>query len=253
MHILFVDESGTPPPPGKVTDSYFVIAGIVVPEGVWEQLRRALIQIKREYGIRPDGEIKWRYFAPKNRDESNPLRHLEPVERNEVRTELYAAICRHKAVRTIACVAGIRAAYAIESIQDRADLYEATYKPVSERFQYHLQALSRQLGQREYGIVVSDHRGSDDDKRLRRHHERLLAGNSAFTSDYRNLVESIFFQPSDLSVGIQFADMAAGAVWRRFEREDSTWFDRLEPSFRRSGAGQIAGYGLVKFPKAGWK
>jgi hypothetical protein len=45
----------------------------------------------------------------------------------------------------------------------------------------------------------------------------------------------------------------AGAVWRKFERDDDRWFTLIEKSFRRSRTGQVDGFGLVKVPKTGWK
>lgn len=132
-------------------------------------------------------------------------------------------------------------------------MYHATYKPVTERFQYYLQDLSRTVGRPEYGIIVADHRGAQEDKRLRSHHQKLIHSQGGGTSNYRNLIESLFLQPSNLSVGIQLADMVAGAVWRKFERNDERWYQRIEPSFRRGPNGQVDGYGLIKMPKAGWE
>lgn len=63
MQILFVDESGMPPPPEKTaTTPLFVLGGIVVPEDFWSKLAADLKRLKQKYGI--SGEIKWRYFAP---------------------------------------------------------------------------------------------------------------------------------------------------------------------------------------------
>lgn len=134
------------------------------------------------------------------------------------------------------------------TIQDQDDLYHYTYKPLSERFQYYLQDLSRLVGRMEMGIVVADHRGPKPDARFRGAHEELLTG-GLFTSNYQNLIESLFFQPSDLSVGVQLADLVAGSVWRKYEKNDETWFKALEPSIRKGSNGSIEGYGIVKFPK----
>jgi Protein of unknown function (DUF3800) len=104
----------------------------------------------------------------------------------------------------------------------------------------------------QLGIVISDHRGAHDDKALRLHHQKLLYSASEFISRYDNLVESLFVQPSNMSVGVQLADIVAGAVWRKFEKNDSRWFDMLTPAFRKSPSGRIDGYGLVRYPKDGW-
>lgn len=250
MHIFFIDESGTPPGPGKGKDKYFVIGGVVIPEQVWHRIRDALLGMKTRRKLR--GELKWRYFAPNNTDAENPMLGRSQDEKNEIRTELYQIICTVKSIKSMACVACIEAAYDMPSIKDRDDLYHFTYKPLSERFQYYLQDLSRTVGRRETGIIVADHRGAQADARFRGAHENLLSGGE-FVSNYQNLVESLFFQQSHLSVGVQLADMVAGAVWRKYEKNDDTWFKVLEPSIRKSPSGNIEGYGVIKFPKGTWK
>lgn len=251
MHIFFIDESGTPPGPGKGKDKYFVIGGVVISEEVWHKVRDALVGMKIRLQV--NGEIKWRYFFPGDESDDNPMREMNATRRNEIRAEMYKIICSVKSIKSIACVACIRAAYAMPSVTDRDDLYHFTYKPLSERFQYHLQDLSRLVGRKEAGIIVADHRGKTDDERFRGAHERLLKAGGDFVSQYKHLVESLFFQPSEISVGVQLADMVAGAVWRKYEKGDDYWFKALEPSLRKSPGGKIEGYGIVKFPLGTWE
>jgi len=80
-----------------------------------------------------------------------------------------------------------------------------------------------------------------------------MYASSSYMSSYKNLVESLFLQPSHQSIGIQLADLVAGAVWRKFERQDDRFYDLVEPTLRRSRTGQVMGYGLAKVPKAGWQ
>mgnify|MGYP000968965173 FL=1 len=65
------------------------------------------------------------------------------------------------------------------------------------------------------------------------------------------MIEGLFIAPSHLSVGIQFADMVAGAVFRAYKTDDKRFANQIRESFRASSGGKIEGYGLVKFPK-GW-
>jgi len=141
MQIFFLDESGTPPNPANPRERYFVIGGIIIPEDQWHSIRDALLRMKIRRKIR--GELKWRYFAPGNDDERNPMWKLGQEERNSIREEVYRIICDHKSVRTLACVASVKAAFELPSVRTRDELYLGTYKPVSERFQYYLQDLSR--------------------------------------------------------------------------------------------------------------
>lgn len=166
---------------------------------------------------------------------------------------MYNLLRSNRSVRSIACIVSSAAAYDMPSVNDQQDLYHLGYKGITERFQYYLQDLSRELGARQHGIVVADHRGSNDDKLLRQVHQKLLHSKGEFISSYGNLIEGLFLEPSHLSVGIQLADLVAGAVWRRFERDDPVWFDAVEATFRRSKNGAVEGYGLVKSPLRGWR
>ena len=246
-----MDESGTPAKPDAEGSKYFVVGGIIVPEAKWHGLRDGLHGLKVRHGVR--GELKWRYFAPSNDDQRNPMKELAHDARNAIRADVYKLIATSGSLTTIACVVSHAAAYEMLSITCQDDVYHLGYKGLTERFQYHLQGMSSSVGRKEFGIVVADHRGSNDDRLLRQVHQKLLYAKSSTISSYDNLVEGLFLEPSHLSVGIQLADMVAGAVWRKFERGDATWFDALEPTLRRSPAGSIDGWGIVRSPKGTWK
>ena len=196
---------------------------------------------------------KWRYFAPERAGaKANSLSHLTAAQKEVLRTKLYEAIRGYKSLRIICVVTNVPLAYGLPYIKNADDLYWYSYKQLTERFQYYLQDLERTVGQRVHGIVVCDHRAPKDDERLRELHHQLLAGSKATTSRYENLIEGLFIAPSHLSVGVQFADMVAGAVFRQFKAGDNRFYAQIEPSFRRSPTGKVEGFGLVKFPKTGW-
>lgn len=248
MHILFVDESGSPPEPAKAEQHpYFVLGGIVIPEDIWAKMAADLGRLKTQFKI--EGEIKWRYFAPDKGGKPHALSHLSAAEKEDLRSQLYQVIGRYKSVRLICVVADTVRAYQLPYINTGDDLYWYSYKQLTERFQYYLQDLERIVGQKLNGIVVCDHRGPKDDERLRELHHKLLSGEKGTISSYGNMVEGLFIAPSHLSVGIQFADMVAGAVFRVYKAQDKRFAEQIKGSFRTSPAGKIDGYGLVKFPK----
>lgn len=250
MHLLFVDESGTPPKPGDEGMRYFVIAGIVIPEDRWMGMRAKLVGLKRAEGYR--GEVKWRFFAPQNNDEANPMREWPAQQRNAFREKVFSIITATKSAKLIACIAECPTAFGLGNVNSQDDLYFRTYKPVTERFQYLLQDITRESGRDTMGLIVADHRGRGDDDRMRQQHERLVREDRQYTSSYANFIEGLFFSPSHMSVGIQLADMVAGAVWRGAAHNDRTWFDVIRPSFRMSAGGRVDGFGIARFPKAGW-
>jgi len=250
MYLLFVDESGTPPKPDAAVPGYFVMAGLVIPEDRWSGMRDKLTGLKRAAGYH--GEVKWRFFAPSNDDAANPMKDWDQDRRNAFRARIFSIVTSTKSCKIIACVSETPTAYGLGNVNSQEDLYFHTYKPVTERFQYYLQAVSTESGRDSYGLIVADHRGRGEDERMRAQHERLVHETGKYTSNYANFIEGLFFSPSHMSIGIQLVDMVAGAIWRAQAHGDRSWYDIIRPSFRASPAGQIDGWGLARFPKAGW-
>jgi hypothetical protein len=225
-----------------------VVAGVIISESQWHSISRELKQLCEQSEFRIFGEIKWRYFGRENSDPRNPLNHLMPEKRDEFRRSFFRIITKRKSCRIVACVTNVANAYRQKYIKDEEDLYFHTYKPVSERFQYYLQDLSREVGSRQLGIVVADHRGKKQDDGLRSSHHRIVEDKSPFTTNYENFIETIFLTPSHASVGIQFADMIAGAIGRGFNTGDWAHFLDIKTTIRAKANGEIVGHGIVKFP-----
>lgn len=163
---------------------------------------------------------------------------------------MYAILTKRKAIKIVCCVTDTPAAYQLPYVRAQEDLYQYTYKSVSERFQYFLQDMGRTVGAEQLGLMVADHRGKSQDERLRERHHALIDQAAPMFSTYANYVETLFLTPSHHSVGIQFADMIAGAISRRFNSNDDRFFSQVEPAFRTSPRGAIEGFGIVRFPTA---
>ena len=247
MQILFIDESGTPPPVDKVENSpLFVLGGAIIPDEFWHRVKADLDAAKREFGVK--GEIKWRFFSPDNR-KAHPMSHLDSAAKEALRSRVFGILSKYKSIRSMSVISDTAAAYALPYVNSPDDLFWYAYKTMTERFQYYLQDISRIAGQRINGIIVCDHRAPRDDRRLQELHSSLLLGRHDSHSNYANLIEGVFIAPSHLSVGIQLADMVGGAVLRHFKADDSRFFDQIAGTFRKSDKGQIEGYGLIDFPK----
>ena len=206
-----------------------------------------LKRLKREYSVH--GEIKWRYFIAGNRKPENSLLHLEAEKRDEFRSQLFHALTRYKSVKVISIIADTQRSYADSTIRDETGLYHRAYKVLTERFQYFLQDLERESGQRINGLIVCDHRNNHQDDRLRALHQKLVNAEGNATSVYANLIEGLFLAPSHYSVGVQFADLVAGTIFRKFESGDDRFYELIKPLIRTSAAGRMEGYGLVTLPK----
>lgn len=254
MHLCFIDESGSPPKPGKVGNRpYFVIAALIMHEAQWHGVSEEVRKLRSRPDFKVTGEIKWRFFGAGNSDVDNSVAHLEQKKRDEFRDELFSIITRRKSIKIIACVACSEAAYETKYVKTQEDLYHYTYKPVSERFQYYLQDVSRVVGDKQLGIIVADHRGKAQDETFRKKQDGLVGNDSPFASTYENYVETVFLTPSHHSVGIQLADMVAGAIGRAYNTGETKFADALTSSFRANPGGKIEGFGIVKFPKGTWR
>jgi len=246
LYLLFLDESGTPPLPNKAQGKYLIIGGLIIPEGAWQGIAS---DFKKATKGRVRGELKWKYFGPQNNDPRNSIKHLSTQEKTSLRNDIFQIITSRKSTKIISCVCSVEAAYARPTISNQDDVYHLTYKGVTERFQYFLQDATRVTSQTQFGMVVSDHRMVSDDAKLRKRHHELVDTPEVFTSNYANLIETIFFSPSEASVGLQLVDMVAGAVHRSFQYGEHTFAKQLLPAFRTSKTGVVLGYGLVKMPK----
>lgn len=181
------------------------------------------------------------------------MREWDQQRRNDFRDRFFSIISDTRSCRIIACVSESPTAYFLGNVSSQDDIYLRTYKPVTERFQYLLQDITSASGRDSFGMIIADHRGRGDDERLRHQHEKLLGGAANYTSNYANFIEGLFFSPSHMSIGIQFADMIAGAIWRAQAHNDRTWYDQIRSSLRSSPTGRIDRFGVCRFPKSGWQ
>jgi len=245
MQLLFVDESGTPPPIDRPdTSPFFVLGGVVVPVQSWHTLKKMLDDVKGEFDVA--GEIKWRFFAPhKTRVKSHSLSHLDTLQKEILRNRLFNVLVECKFIKTICVAVDTSAAYAQADINSPDQLYGYAYTCMIGGFQHYLQAIS--TTRPVNGLVICDHRAPNDDRRLQELHANLLADKHE-VSLYKNLVEGLFIAPSHLSVGIQFADMVAGAVLRLVKNGEQCFFDHIANTLYRSSEGKIEGYGLIQIP-----
>jgi Protein of unknown function (DUF3800) len=174
MHLLFVDESGTPPKRADIISRpYFVIAGIAMPESIWRPLAEEFQALKQHKKYRIVGEIKWRHFGELSKEKVNNVSHLNATERFEFRKDLFSLITSRSDIKLLACVSHAPSAYANSYVGNEEDLYEFTYKAITERFQYLLQEAGSQVNP-ALGVIISDHRGRKQDERLIRHHQKLI-------------------------------------------------------------------------------
>lgn len=240
MHLCFVDESGTPPSKPNPDKPYFTLGAVIIEDRYW----RSIADDVRGFMIRHQlrGELKWRFFSPHNSSAENPMLGRSAEQRKALSIE-FAHIIAKSPLTIIACVTDVEAAFEYASITDQQQLYHFAYKPLSERFQYFLQ------DHKSLGITIADHRGRDNDRLFRAHHETLTGKQGKTNSGYDKFIEGLFLQDSCHSIGIQIADFAAGAIHRGYSTDDTEHASILRPRIRRKANGSIQGHGVVHHPK----
>ncbi|MFB7143265.1 DUF3800 domain-containing protein [Agrobacterium deltaense] len=240
MHLCFVDESGTPPSSPNPERPYFTLGAIIIKDEDW----RDVAAVIRGYCTRNKikGELKWRFFSPHNSSSDNPMLGKSGEERKKLSLEL-ANIIAGSRVTIIACITDIGAAFEYASVTNQQELYHFAYKPLSERFQYFLQ------DNKSLGIIIADHRGRDNDRLFRAHHDALLAKSGKSVSGYNRLIEGLLLQDSCHSIGIQLADFVSGAIHRAYSTKDGELAKILKRRIRAKPDGTIQGHGIVHHPR----
>lgn len=240
MYLCFIDESGTPPSKPNANQPYFTLAAAIIRDEEWLGIARAVRGFCTRHGLR--GELKWRYFAPHNASAENPMLGKSPAERKVLSLE-FARIISRLPITVIACVTDVGAAFEYASVGSQRELYHFAYKPLTERYQYFLQ------DQKSIGIVIADHRGRDDDRLFRAHHDTLLRKPGNTISGYDRLIEGLLLQDSSHSIGIQLADFVAGAIHRAYSTKDGELAQIIKSRIRANADGSVAGHGIVHHPK----
>ena len=227
LHFLFLDESGGPGSPKQGTTNYFVIGGVIFYYEDWLELQKKINDLKQTNNIDPWIEIKWRHIHLPPSYPKNPLTHLSLNEREKFAIDFFKIITRIKSLRLVATVTDKRKAYKKKYIQKPEDIYEHTLVPTIERFQYF-------LGHKQcYGIVIQDQRETHQDTHLRRFFQNLITKGTYWTK-FPRIIEGIFLTASEYSIGIQCADFCVGAIFRKHERKDDTYFNIISNKFKGS-------------------
>lgn len=246
MNIFFIDESNTPLAKEKLQNDnrYFILSGLIIPDEHWKELNYTFKSILRQYKV--NGEIKWRYFSI-NKDHQTSIAHLSKEEKNNLRFKLLKMIGSKTYLTSISVICDMQETYNIMATTP-TDIYENCYKVLLERFQYCLQDKEKHTNKQELGMVICDNRDRKDDKHLRETHHHILNKEMDYNSDFNNIIGTVFFAPSDKSMGIQLVDLIAGSIYRYVTRSDDKFYNCIKTIVRRDQNGNAIGRGIIRIP-----
>lgn len=221
MYILYVDDAGSV---GNHEERYFVLGGIALFERHIEHLEYALEGVAAGTGLpeptTPEfhgnqilpGTKRWRAVRGVEARRRLIAEALDATAALQGKWALFGAVIHKAAV----------------SPRDPA---EYAFEQLCSRFDQFL-ARTKRDGQSQRGLIVLDR--STRETRLQELATTFRREGHSW-GRLRNIVDVPFFVDSAATRAIQYADLVTYALWRKFEKGDGMFFDRIRPKFDAHG------------------
>lgn len=247
---MYIDESGNTATFQENGSKILVLTGCIIEENQKLSIEQKFRAIKKKFYFDPDIEIKSNYLRYANPDITNissPIKLKDRHKYDELEKELAEFM---QGIRTllISVVIDKKAYWERYPAQNP---YEAAYIFLLERYQTILQRSNH------YGICIIDPReGTVEkkfiDKEIDKIHNLVRWSEGSFWKKCPNIIERALFSTSDLTVGIQLADLYCYPVYHIFE------YDKIKEEYWRfsdicfpklyHGVFGVIGSGLKFFP-----
>ncbi|MDT8343712.1 MAG: DUF3800 domain-containing protein [Thermohalobaculum sp.] len=223
MYLLYLDDSGSP---GNRDERYFVLAGVCIFERQVHWLSRNLDDLAARLGHVEPAKLEFHASEILAGRKGSFWRQYGNVEAR--RGVLRQGLAAFRSLSNDTCLFG--------AVIDKASAYpedpvELAFEEICRRFDHFLR---RQFlgGNAQRGLLILDKHKSES---------RLQALAAEFRDAghrwgvLRNLADVPFFVDSQVTRGIQFADMVAYALRRKFESGDSEFFNVIDDAFDAEG------------------
>lgn len=258
MYFFYIDESGSRDPSigtrERPKDHLYVLTAVGLFERQWVPFDRNITRVKLDLAGQLSRAGKGRFELADCEVKSNWLRNAK--ERAERSPFLHALDDkdRESVVASYLDQLGPRKMVIIATVIDKRYLrhhvtHEILHKKAYEFLLERIQHYMREYHGKHRALIVMD----DTSKQL----NRAVAMKHAFfqrdgnqNQKFPQIVEYPFFTASELSHGVQLADLLAYSVYRAFKGEDLAYpyFDTLLPHFYRRQTGQTLD-GLKVWPE----
>ena len=235
MYFFYIDESGNR---DVNVDEPYVLAAVGMYEGQWRGFNKHLMGMKtnisREYGAnigQDQLEVKANLLTkPKAREKSDFFRHLSDKDIRHISDHYYQQLKRSKMVVIAVIIRkkDLRAGYTSE------EMHEKAYEMLLERIQHYM----RQRQKRHKALIIMDDASAKLNRKITFVHSRLLGIGSRHGDrqmEFSNIIEYPFFVSSELSNGVQLADLVAYTVYYTFKHNDPKYafMERIRPHIAR--------------------
>lgn len=233
MYLLYLDGSGSVTDPNE---TYFILAGVGVFERQVYWQSKALDELAAT--IDPHSPEDIEFHGAHILGGRKKWRRLQLAERSRIINACLDTLVRAHRSTTIFGVAVHKVAIAPR------DPVEYAFEQICSRYDQFL-ARKHRAGERQRGLIIFDE--SNYETRL-----QALAINFRTIGHtwgvVRDILEVPLFVDSRATRLIQLADLVAYAMYRRYEKQDPPFFDKIQDRFDRD-RGII--HGLVHYKREG--
>ncbi|NMC50283.1 MAG: DUF3800 domain-containing protein [Desulfovibrio sp.] len=249
MYLFYVDESGTLDPEVTGTRSdgthfdkewLYSMTAIGLFEHKWRQFYYPSIQKKRLFideiyrreGVRlelNECEVKSAWIRiPKERARHPLFSRISDKQMNDL-VESYYCSLENIHLCIFAVVVDKRH---LRDNMDRQKLHRKAWELLCERIENFM----REFHPKHKALLVADDVSKQDNSSLAMKHAYHLEQGTSCGLRFKNIIETPFFVPSELSEGVQFADLCSYNIYRAFKNQDFDYpfFQRMLPKMYSS-------------------
>jgi hypothetical protein len=236
---------------------YLVLTGIIVPVSVWGPLNKDIDKLKEDIFKNKMFNLK---NVRKNRyDKEKVWLKLPKEKQDDFNKKFYKIINGHN----ISIISALIDKESMKDPKNRGLHFYLAYGFLIQRYEYYLNE------KKMLGIVIMDRNKNKEVADLfftqrkfldegipirKRKHVFKVGSQEIELEDYEkrkvhNIFENLLFMDDKYSNSLQIVDTVCAAISWKFNRNISTYYDKIESKIKRSKDGKILGFGLKFFPK----
>lgn len=226
MHLLYVDDSGSV---GNPDETHFILGGVAIFERGLYHVIKALDDVVEGFKLGGNPHDIELHGTDMYGGRTNPWRSLKRDDRERMIKAALNIVAGQKSAVRLFGVAVNKAHIAPR------DPVEYAFEEICNRFNLFLRRINNRdgkSGEAQRGLVIMDETHHEQPLQALARHFRV---NGSRWGAFRNLAEVPLFVDSRASRGVQFADLVAYALWRKYEIQDGRFFDSIVPYFDNEG------------------
>lgn len=256
VYFIFSDEHGNylrePTDKQRRKEPYYIRSCILIDGNEWKNLNTQFNELFDTHGIPKVGEVKWNQIWPlrnyqRNNDEipaDRDFYFLRNTDYHNVIDFVEGAIGLLSKLNYAKCILTIT--FNNHGRQQTETIYRFHLQELMQRIQMELQDDENNLG-----VLFIDPLNKEKNQFLREAYHSLYSSGDLI-ENYSHIKDSLNFEFSHHSVGIQIADFIAGCtsgMLKGYSRSQEIFRDHVLPVLRKNGD-KIMGYGIREVPSS---